>query len=56
MNSCITPDHAKGLSILWGALDETLITGHESGEIIKWDVASNKKVRLKFRYNISFYH
>ena len=25
-------------SILWGALDETIITGHEDGEINIWDV------------------
>lgn len=26
-------------SILWGALDETIITGHEDGEINIWDVS-----------------
>lgn len=31
-------------SLLWGAIDETLLTGHENGEIIQWDV----KVRLTF--------
>lgn len=25
-------------SVLWGALDETLITGHENGEITTWDL------------------
>lgn len=25
-------------AILWGALDETIITGHEDGEITLWDV------------------
>lgn len=25
-------------AILWGALDETIITGHEDGEIKLWDV------------------
>lgn len=30
-------------AILWGALDETIITGHEDGEINIWDV----RVRIK---------
>lgn len=25
-------------SLLWGALDEVLLTGHEDGEIIQWDL------------------
>lgn len=25
-------------SMLWGTLDETLLTGHENGEIIQWDL------------------
>ncbi|XP_012286705.1 eukaryotic translation initiation factor 3 subunit I [Orussus abietinus] len=31
-------------AILWGALDETIITGHEDGEIIIWDVRTGKKI------------
>ncbi|KAH0564065.1 eukaryotic translation initiation factor 3 subunit I-like [Cotesia typhae] len=31
-------------SILWGALDETIITGHEDGEINIWDVSTGKKL------------
>lgn len=34
-------------SILWGALDETIITGHEDGELNIWDV----RVRLSYRNN-----
>ncbi|XP_017773651.1 PREDICTED: eukaryotic translation initiation factor 3 subunit I [Nicrophorus vespilloides] len=31
-------------SLLWGALDETLLTGHENGEIIQWDLKMGKKL------------
>lgn len=31
-------------SILWGALDETIITGHEDGEINIWDSRTGKKL------------
>lgn len=25
-------------SLLWGPLDETLISGHENGKIVQWDL------------------
>ncbi|XP_044253424.1 eukaryotic translation initiation factor 3 subunit I [Tribolium madens] len=31
-------------SILWDNLDETIITGHESGDLIKWDLKSGKEI------------
>lgn len=31
-------DKPKVTSLLWGPLDETIITGHENGEIIQWDL------------------
>ena len=31
-------EHTKVLSSLWGSLDESFITGHESGKIIQWDM------------------
>ncbi|XP_015514513.1 eukaryotic translation initiation factor 3 subunit I [Neodiprion pinetum] len=31
-------------AILWGALDETIITGHEDGEINLWDMRTGKKL------------
>ncbi|XP_014210548.1 eukaryotic translation initiation factor 3 subunit I [Copidosoma floridanum] len=30
-------------SLLWGALDETIITGHENGELNIWDCRTGKK-------------
>lgn len=36
----------KVTSMVWGNLDETIITGHEAGDIIQWDL------RVKFYYII----
>lgn len=30
-------------SLLWGALDETIITGHENGDLVIWDSRTGKK-------------
>jgi translation initiation factor 3 subunit I len=52
------PDHMKGLSTvmsikelgmtkvtssLWGPVDDSVITGHESGHIVNWDIRQQKK-------------
>lgn len=29
---------ARVSALLWGTLDEVLLTGHESGEIVHWDL------------------
>ena len=29
---------SKVTSLIWGTLDETLITGHDNGEIVQWNV------------------
>jgi len=39
-------------AILWGALDETIITGHEDGEIKLWDV----RVSVFIIILIALYH
>lgn len=42
-------------ALLWGALDETIITGHEDGEIAIWDarvhifVKKNQKKKMSFK-------
>jgi translation initiation factor 3 subunit I len=33
-----TIEGPKVTSILWGALDQTVITGHESGKLTLWDL------------------
>lgn len=32
------PQMAKITSTMWGPLDRTIITGHEDGTIVQWDV------------------
>lgn len=44
MKAQVTPNNQKALSVLWGPLDETVVTGHEDGAIIKWDLRTSKKV------------
>lgn len=34
----------KVTSILWGSLDETIVTGHASGKLTQWDLKTNKIV------------
>ena len=36
---------SKATSMLWGALDETIISGHENGDLELWDV--RKKMKIK---------
>jgi hypothetical protein len=36
----------KVTSMLWGALDKTIITGHENGELTQWDL----RVSIILRY------
>jgi len=38
----VTPDMKKALSVVWGRLDRTLITGHSDGTIAKWDARTMK--------------
>ena len=42
----IPPKGPKVTSLLWGNLDETLITGHENGDIVQWDVKEHQKTNM----------
>lgn len=37
----MTFDEAKITSLLWGSVDETIITGHDNGELQQWDMKVN---------------
>ena len=36
----------KVTSILWGTLDEFLVTGHDNGDIVQWDMKTNQKLKM----------
>uniref|UniRef100_A0A1B6CTR3 Serine-threonine kinase receptor-associated protein n=1 Tax=Clastoptera arizonana TaxID=38151 RepID=A0A1B6CTR3_9HEMI len=37
-------DKSQVTSMLWGPLDQTLITGHEDGTLVLWDVKMGKEI------------
>jgi hypothetical protein len=39
----IKVDESKVTSMLWGPLDETIISGHENGKIVQWDLRVSRK-------------
>lgn len=41
----ISAAESKITSAVWGPVDETIITGHEKGDIIKWDAKTGKELR-----------
>jgi len=45
------PD-SKVTSLIWGTLDNTIITGHEDGAITQWDL---RVCRFNKRYVIILY-
>jgi len=42
----IPPNGPKVTSMLWSGLDDTLLTGHDNGDIVQWDLKTSKKVQL----------
>lgn len=34
----------KATASLWGTLDEFIVTGHDNGELVQWDVKVNKSI------------
>ena len=36
----------KVTSLLWGTHDDFLITGHDTGDIVQWDVKEHAKVKI----------
>ena len=36
----------KVTSLVWGSLDEKLITGHDNGDIVSWDVKEAQKDKI----------
>jgi len=36
----------KVTSMIWSGLDELLLTGHENGDLVQWDMKTQKKLKL----------
>lgn len=47
----IPVQESKVTSALWGPLDEYLITGHDNGEIMQWDLRMGKKITAVKEHN-----
>ena len=41
----------KVTSALWGTLDQFMVTGHENGELVQWDIRVNLIVFLESYYS-----
>jgi len=42
----IPPGGPKVSSMIWSGFDENLITGHENGDLVQWDIKTQKKIKL----------
>lgn len=42
----IPPKGPKVTSLIWAGLDEKLITGHDNGDIVKWDMKEHQKEKI----------
>jgi hypothetical protein len=40
----------KVTSALWGTLDQFIVTGHENGELVQWDLRVNLIVLFDYCY------
>ncbi len=38
----------KATSGLWGTLDEFIVTGHDNGELVQWDIKVNYSICIVF--------
>jgi len=36
----------KVTSMVWGTLDEQLVSGHDNGDIVQWDVKASNKLKI----------
>ena len=34
----VTPLYSKVTSAIWGPLEETIISGHDNGDLLSWDL------------------
>ena len=43
----------KVTSLIWGTLDEKLLTGHDNGDIVQWNVKEHQKQAIVSDHNKS---
>ena len=46
MSITIPTNGPKVTSMLWGTLDEFLVTGHDNGDIVQWDLKTHHKIKM----------
>lgn len=42
----IPPKGPKVTALIWNGLDDLLVTGHDNGDIVQWDVKTHQKVNI----------
>jgi len=42
----IPPGGPKVTALLWSGLDDILLTGHDNGDLVQWDLKTQKKLKL----------
>ncbi len=43
----------KVTSMVWGTLDQQIITGHDNGDIVQWDLKTHQKVKMSSHHEKS---
>ncbi len=46
MSMTIPPSGPKVTAAVWANLDEQIVTGHDNGDIVLWDVKTKKKIKI----------
>jgi len=46
MTLAIPTKGPKVTSMVWGTLDEQLVSGHDNGDIVQWDVKASNKIKI----------
>jgi len=46
MNITIPSAGPKVTSLIWGGLENTIITGHDNGDIVQWDMKTHHKTKM----------
>jgi len=50
MNITIPTNGPKVTSLLWGGLDNFIVTGHDNGDIVQWDLKTHHKLKMSTKH------